>query len=572
MRPVVDPDSLWYQLPRVAHWYQLGTFLTPMTQWEGPGGLLNFYPYNWNMLFLLALIPLGNDQFVLMVNVAAWLVLGLATYALARLVTEQRFGPMFAAILVLFLPLTIASVYTAHVDLPFGAFFVASVYFTLGSWRNKDGYFRLMALICVATMTGIKMSGIPYTGLVAALSLWLLLLGRLTKKPGPRWVETVRQQPLLTGLAVTSVGLLGVSWYVHNALVAGNPLGFVQISVLGRVLWHGEVTREFINKTNLLYNVSISDPHHWRIALAAGVEHLGLPGLILVMLTLAAMYSILRRPLERGLMCVLVCVCLGSLYLYVSGPWSAKYATEADISDWTGRQMRYSFPFWGLLATIAGAAIMVPPSGVTASIVVLLTTFQAIGIATEGKLGYSVGTLVALLITMFVFFGFRLGVREGLLDTTFSKLVRRPTAKLLVISGIVAALLVLISFGSSVVLRIRYGYQDALFGGVSRFINNLPAGTRVGFWATDPSYLLYGKGFQHSVLHLPLDAQASSDGMLRYLQDQPVDVIAVGPRSKFTESSPVWVWIAAQGEHFEKIHGERLDQDVLVYRLGRLGQ
>jgi len=61
-------------------------------------------------------------------------------------------------------------------------------------------------------------------------------INRLTGRAGPRWRETLREQRLMAGLVLVSAGLLGGSWYVRNVLVSGNPLGFVQIVILGRVL------------------------------------------------------------------------------------------------------------------------------------------------------------------------------------------------------------------------------------------------------------------------------------------------------------------------------------------------
>lgn len=120
--------------------------------------------------------------------------------------------------------------------------------------------------------------------------------------------------------------------------------------------------------------------------------------------------------------------------------------------------------------------------------------------------------------------------------------------------------------------KVRYEAQDALWGGISRFSDALPAGTKVGFWASDITYLLYGKRFQHSLFYLPLDAQPNSDEMFRYLHRQPVDVIAVGPRTKYNDSSPVWIWTEEKRRHFEKLHGEDPRRDVPVYRLKRSGE
>ena len=571
--PVDDWDSIAYQLPRVAHWYQLGTFMMPMAEWGGPGDIINAYPYSWSMLFLLALAPVGHDQFVLMANVVAWLVLGLSTYALARLVGGHRFAPTFAAVLVLFMPLTILSVYTAHNDLPLGAFLVASVYFTMDAWWYKRGYSRLMALICLAIVAGTKMSGIAYCGLVGALSLWLFLLGRVQSKPAPPWVQTIREEPLMTGLAAGSVGLLGVSWYVHNALVAGNPFGFVQISLFGRVLWHGWVTPEYINKTNLLHNFSVTSPQHWELLLRSGIEFLGLPGLALVMLSLGAPCCILRRSRARWLLLTLVCVCLASLYLFIAGPWSAKFADEADMSGWTGRQMRYAFPFWGLLAAAAGAAVRVRPSGWAASSMIGLATLEAIRVVTEDKLQFSKTGLLAACAAMVVFFGCRVGIRRRL-SVAFGSFDGRQGLNRRIIgsSGMVVILVVGITLGTTALRKVRYEAQDVLWGGISRFADNLPAGTRVGFWPSGVTYLLYGKRFQQLLLYLPLDAQPNSDEMLRYLRARPIDVIAVGPRTKYNDSSPVWTWIVEKRRHFERLQGEDPRRNVLVYRLSPSGQ
>jgi hypothetical protein len=571
--PISEWDSLDYQLPRVAQWYQRATFAQPMDQWGPPNSPINSYPYNWNTLFFLALAPVGHDQFVLMPNVLAWVILGVATYSLGRLAGGHRFGAMFAAVLVLLMPLSIKNVSTAHNDLPLGALFVASVYFTVHSWRYKRGPSLLMALLSIAMMAGTKMTGLTYTGLVAVLSLWLYLSNRLKGEPGLRWVEALCEQPLMTGLVVVSIGLLG-SWYVHNALVTGNPLGCVQISILGRVLLSGEVTPAWVNKTNLLNNFSLMNPRHWEILRSASADFLGLPGFVLAVLALAAPYQLIRRPRVRPLLLVLFCLCLLSLYFYIAGPWSAKHAHEEEISGWLGQQMRYTFPFWGLVGAIAGVAIRVRSTGLAAWGMVMVVILGAIGSITEGPLRSSKSALVLICVALLVFFASR-PVSRRYLGARLRILIARPWAKparVIGIHGIGAVSVILITLATGLSLEVRYKLQDALFHGINRFVDDLPADTRIGFWNTHQSYLLYGKRLQRSLVYLPLHENASSDDMLRYLYAQPVDVIAVGPLTKFTESSPVWAWITEKSQHFERLHGEDPRGDVLVYRLSPSGQ
>jgi len=103
-------------------------------------------------------------------------------------------------------------------------------------------------------------------------------------------------------------------------------------------------------------------------------------------------------------------------------------------------------------------------------------------------------------------------------------------------------------------------------------IDELPAGTRIGFWGTHQSYLLYGSRLERSPRYLPLDEHASADAMISYLRAQAIGVIAVGPRTPFNESSPVWRWMAEKSGHFERLHGEDLRHDVFVYRLSWANQ
>src|SRR6185503_15888584 len=130
---------------------------------------------------------------------------------------------------------------------------------------RKRGSAFLMALLCVTMISGVKMSGLAYAGLVMALALWLYVSNRLTGRAGPQWRETLREQRLMAGLVLVSAGLLGGSWYVRNVLVSGNPLGFVQIVILGRVLYPGEATQAWVNQTNLLHNFSPMSSHHWGV-------------------------------------------------------------------------------------------------------------------------------------------------------------------------------------------------------------------------------------------------------------------------------------------------------------------
>ena len=136
----------------------------------------------------------------------------------------------------------------------------------------------------------------------------------------------------------------------------------------------------------------------------------------------------------------------------------------------------------------------------------------------------------------------------------------------------VAALLILITLGTAAALRKRSSVQDVLYSGISRFVDELPADTKIGWWATPAAFYLYGKRLQHTVVYLALhEHAANSDDMLRYLSAQRVDLIAIGPLDRDRDLSPVWTSIVEKRHYFERLHGEDPRRHVMVYRLNPSG-
>src|SRR5439155_1212272 len=82
--PITDHDSLAYHLPAMAGWYQAHALVTP-----GPVGASRYaaqvgrYPFDWEVLCTLFLLPFREDFLVAFPNLIAWLIFGLATYLVA---------------------------------------------------------------------------------------------------------------------------------------------------------------------------------------------------------------------------------------------------------------------------------------------------------------------------------------------------------------------------------------------------------------------------------------------------------------------------------------------------------
>jgi hypothetical protein len=520
---------------------------------------------------------MGHDQLILVPNLVAWVMVGLATYRLVRLSGGHRAASFLTAALLLLMPLSVANVHSAHHDLPLAALLLTSFYFSLHAWRQGDGCSAFLAGACAGMLLGIKMSGLGYFALLATVWLWLFLQSWLEQR-GPRSaiVGALRDHRLMAALALASIAVLGSSWYLRNAWETGNPLGFFQVSMFGRVVWKGSITKALINQTNLAHNFHFNDLAHWSILWHALRESSGLPGLAFVAAALCAPYRLARRTADRAVLMALVVLCLGSFYIYAAGPWSAKLRPADDLSSaWIGRQMRYAFPFWSLLAVIAGTQIrfrLSPRVKWFLGGVATIATVDALrhsGMFLEWYPRRSTAFLAGAVALCFAASTPALHRFAGPRLTRLATWGRqRPSA--IIGPGVVIALaaMLLAAHTTLSALGVRQSVRNSLYGGIARFIDEeLPAHAQVGFWGTHKTYLLYGRTLRRPLHPLALHAFPTWKDMLVHVRAARVDVVAVGP---LIDQSPVWSLIdrmADDGSGFERIHGDDARHHVLVYRV-----
>jgi len=84
--PINETDSLSYHMPAMAQWYQSHAFVMP----GGVTAAVTRYPYDWEALCALFLLPFGDDFLVASPNVLAWLVFGLSIPIRFRLCSCTR--------------------------------------------------------------------------------------------------------------------------------------------------------------------------------------------------------------------------------------------------------------------------------------------------------------------------------------------------------------------------------------------------------------------------------------------------------------------------------------------------
>lgn len=574
--PTQDYDSLSYQLPRVVEWYQRGTLFEPMPQFPADSNV-NRYPYAWNTLYVLALAPMGSDQFILVPNLIAWLMMGLATSSLVSLGGGNRAGSVFAAGLLLLMPLSVANVHSAHNDLPLAAMFLASVYFSLHAWQQRDGRSGLLATACAGMTLGTKMSGVGYLGLLALLWIWIFLRSwSKGRRPQSAIMSALRDHPLMAVLALASIGLLGSSWYLRNLWDTGNPLGFFQVSLFGRVVWDGATTKALVNQTNLLNTFRLTDPEDWLILGNAMRGSAGLPGFTFIAAALCAPHTLRRQTAGRDALLTMMLLCLASLSIYLGGPWSAKLRPGDDMSaNWIGQQMRYGLPFWGLLAAIAGAQLRTRPSplvGWVLSGVAAVTAVHAVSHSGMFLEWYPRRSIALLVCSVALCLAVTTSAFGRIASSGIIRLVaatkRRDASSIAAATASAFAVMLLLGCATQSALGVRQSVRNSLYGGIARFVDeDLPITVRIAFWGTHKTYLLYGRDLRRHLRPLALPAQASWAELLAYVRAAPVDVIAVGPLIDQPSLTNRMYRMADERSGFQRLHGDDISHHVLVYRL-----
>jgi len=369
-RPLSDYDTLAYHLPAALGWLRRGSHAPP------PGfehSQIGAYPYAWEAVCACGLLALRKDAVVLLPNLLAWALYGLAVYRLGRELGASRAAALSASLLLLSQPLVVEQVGTLHVDLPFSALFLAGICY-LRRWAQSGSLGELaLAAACAALLVAIKMSGFPYVALGAAAGL------------GLRWhsgrslgldVTSPARRPVLAAAAIAVAGAwVSAFWYGYNLRRLGNPLGYIAVRLGPYVLFEGQpLFLEQVQATSLAHLFRFREAAHIKVLLKVAAYYLELPFLLLAGLAGLAIWQ------RRRVLWPLV-LCAACAYLYWRTPYSGDNGEHGfQITTWIGQGLRYGLPGLGLLAAVAalGAEPLVRPPFVRLGLS-LLPLFLCVG-------------------------------------------------------------------------------------------------------------------------------------------------------------------------------------------------
>ncbi|MBA3687116.1 MAG: hypothetical protein H0W72_17995 [Planctomycetes bacterium] len=550
--PIMNYDTLMYQLPVVAEWLQAGSFAGHQEQWVGRAThepAILHYPGSWNALFLLVVAVTGHDQFVFWPNLVAWGLIGLCTRGVARLHGAAPGGATAAAALAMLLPLVGIGLPSAHLDLGFAAATLLSIYAAVHAGRRGDGLSLALAVAAGGLLIGVKFTGFAALAFAVALLLWELrgraqraaLAADLGSRRWPMW------------LAIAGFCLLGASWYARNLLVTGTPFGWVRVAILGHELFPGFIDARFVALTSMRGNLRF-DAYHLLVLAQAAAWYLGIAAVAIIGLCAGGARAVVNRP---ALLAPLALVALALAWSHVAGPWSAKHAQEALRWDWMGQQLRYTFALWGVLAALGAAACGAVDRP-------LRWVAAACGLAAlwlPGMTAREWGLTVAPWMTAATALGLALALRQ--LGVSLRPALPWPGRRttLAAIPVVLAGLW----FGG----RWRLAETDRAYWGVAGFLaRDVAASEPVAFWGSHQSYLLYGPDLRRPVRYLPLEGCADADAVAAVVAASGMRYLMIGEIYP-PQHRHVLDWLRLDPVRFPVAYGDPATWGADVYLIGR---
>jgi len=508
--PIVDYDSLAYHLPAIAAFLHARR-LVPLAQFPA----LSRYPFGWEALAALFVLPFGEDFLVALPNLVAWTIFGIAVHGTARTLGARRTPAAAAALLAATTPLVRGLVDTLHVDLAFGAFFLAAVALA-GAGRP------MLAVAAAALMLGVKTSGVPYAALVLAA------LACAARRPRDSGAGDV---------AVAAIALLaGGFWYVRNALETGNPFAPAELTLAGHVVLPGPRSFTELRRTTLLHLFDPTLGAHWRVLGTALWGQLGLRGLALA-LAGAALLRPAGSPPPRS-RCAAATLAIATAALYWMTPFGADDGQNGwRITPWIAQGLRYALPALGALAVAAGlGASTVEPQHDRA------VALGASGLALAGLTNWP------------------LLAAAGALLPAWGALRIAPRSAL--------ALLGVLLLGGSHRLRLdRDRARVAASGGLTAFVDaHVGRDETIGYLLSHRSYLLQGSRPGRPVVYV---GEPATDPVawVAGLRGRGIAVLAVGPVRPEWRARPEWRWLADGTAPLVRVFGTDPEREVVLYRV-----
>jgi len=412
-----------------------------------------------------------------------------------------------------------------QVDVALAAFVLAAVFFTLDARDLRDHRSFFLALICWSMALGVKLTGGVY---LLALSAVLAMgeggmipwkdsgrtsAGSTETRPGG--IPHRRQGDRRAWIAVAVALVLSVPWYLRNLLQVGNPLGFIQVKILGMTLLPGTLSSSYLKSTALL---EVFDFHRLQDYLLFGTilrQEIGVLFLAAGALSLLAVPWVVLRHRRRPVV-TLLALCAVAFLIYVLTPASGSLEIRGlRLSGWTAQELRFGFVWLALLAVWVGlAGRRIRPA--------LLVVVSAAAPAFTGYPLDDPAQIAAFAVVFLPLAIRRFRPGRGLLRTTASRVIL-----LLIAAGL-----------ASVAHERRRDLRSSTYGDDYDFLQSvLQPDDVIAYTATRQPYILLGGDFRHRLVFAGA-REVPVGTSLRWAREHDVTIFAIGPAPRTLPGVP----------------------------------
>jgi hypothetical protein len=329
---VSDSDSMWYHLPMVAEWIRSGSIWPA----ETIPLLARAYPgFRESVLTFLSL-PMHNEHLALL----GFLELPMFALTIFSLSYYNDTSPRLAAAAAAYastVPVVATAFGTQGNDLSLAIFFNLSVLFVWKLGEKPTMRQSVAAGLALGALAATKFSGLIYVVIIFIIVAIWALFTRVTK------FFKIYLALLLTMAAVGGI------WYLRNMIAYGNPIYPAQITIGGRILFDGPLTREFFSATTLGWNVWPLVKNYAHFVEAFGI----LIPLVFVNIFFLPIIEGFKKRLNRGSFCLSILALLCFL-VFLHQPFNIPAFGYSY-------NMRYLLPWFsislvGLTAAVANIA------------------------------------------------------------------------------------------------------------------------------------------------------------------------------------------------------------------------
>lgn len=551
-RPTDNFDSLYYHLPHVAWWLQHGDLRLHEAFYP-----VHRYPFGWEVVCTLLVLPLREDLLVSVPNLAAWTLLGTAVARVGRLLGADRRAALVAAALVLAAPEMLARLDAVQVDVALAAFFMAALALGMSWLRRPSPVSLFVFLVCLGCMVAIKLTGWVYSLLLfVVLGAQVAIASRGVSR---RLADRGGQGRALV-LGLLTAALLAGFWYVRNAIDLGNPFGYFEVRLAGLELFPGPLEIARLKASSLARIAGTGETFNWGFYLRLLYDHFG-PGLYLLALS-ACLRPLVGKSLppraRLGTLLTSVALLGGSFLAYWTSPASAGIGQRVvGLTPWTANSLRFAFPFVAALAGVAAGAWRPMPRVPTALAPLVMIWGLWNVVQLTGPRPVVAGLVAAMPVLLFV------RPRRAGVGRTLGRFGAFPS---LAVPALWFGVGMLVSHTARAERDAR---RPEVYGAGYRFLcEEVDPAETLGWISSTRSYMFYGKNLDRRVTYVGRRSDELDD-WLDLLRERDVSVVALGP---FTRRQEGWKgmrerrWMAVERSRFVKLAGTSFPRDVFYYR------